>query len=230
MIAQLLDEMPQILEWVQADLDSGAGPKGRRPQISAEQVLRSAILMQLRQLHYRELAEELDAHMLYRKFTRFYERKIPHFTQLNELIKAISPATMERVNAALLQLGIKKKVEDGKAVRFDTTVSETNIAYPVDARLLGDSVRVLDRHLARLKAAAPELAFPCHRRTRRAKKRAYQLVMLKGKNIARRRRALYEDLLKVQTQVRGYAAVALATLAGAPGVGARLEVADSASP
>lgn len=234
-IDQLLDEMPEILDWARADLDSGAGPKadaqrkggrpkGARPRISAEQVLRSAILMQLRRLHYRELAEEIDASVLYRKFTRFYERQIPHFTQLNDLIKAISPETLERLNAALLQLGIKKKVEDGKAVRLDTTVSETNIAYPVDARLLGDSVRVLDRHLARLKAAAPELRFPYHRRTRRAKKRAYQIVLAKGKNIERRQRECYVDLLAVQKQVRGYAAGALAALARAPGVGARLEV------
>jgi transposase, IS5 family len=103
-------------------------------------------------------------------------------------------------------------------------VSETNIAYPVDARLLNDSVRVLDRHLARLKAAAPELAFPYHRRTRRAKKRAYQIVLTKGKNVERRQRECYVDLLAVQAQVRGYAAGALTVLAAMPGVGARLEV------
>lgn len=234
-IDKLLDEMPEILDWARADLDSGAGPKsdaqrkggrpkGARPRISAEQILRSAILLQLRQLHFRELAEEIDANILYRKFTRFYERRIPHFTQLNDLIKALSPETMDRINAATLQLGIKKKVENGKAVRLDTTVSETHIAYPVDARLLNDSVRVLDRHLARLKAAAPELAFRYHRRTRRAKKRAYQIVMAKGKNIECRRREWYVDLLAVQEQVRGYAAGALAALDGAPGVGARLEV------
>lgn len=90
--------------------------------------------------------------------------------------------------------------------------------------MLNDSVRVLDRHLARLKAVAPELAFRYHRRTRRAKKRAYQIVMAKGKNIECRRREWYVDLLAVQEQVRGYAAGALAALAGAPGVGASLGV------
>jgi IS5 family transposase len=223
-IDELLDEIPEMIDLVHSDIDHSKSKKGRRAEISAEQILRSAILMQLRRLHYRELAEEIDVNMLYRKFTRFYGKKIPHYTQLNDLIKALSPRTMARLNATLLQLGIKKKVEDGKAVRFDTTVSETNIAYPVDARLLNDSVRVLDRHLAQLKAAAPGLAFPYHRRTRRAKKRAYQLVMLKGKNVEQRRLRLYEDLLKVQAQVRGYAAGALAALAGAPAVGARLEV------
>ena len=94
--------------------------------------------------------------------------------------------------------------------------------------MLNDSVRVLDRHLARLKAAAPELVFAYHRRTRRAKKRTYQIVMLKGKNIARRRREYYVDLLAVQEQVRGYAAGALAALASAPGVAARLEVMEEA--
>ena len=229
-IDQLLDEIPEIIDLVHADIDRSKSKKGRRAEISAEQILRSAILLQLRGLHYRQLAEEIDANMLYRKFTRFYGKKIPHFTQLNELIKNDadtsypSPQTMERVNEAIVKIGIKKKVEDGKALRLDTTVAQTDIAYPVDARLLNDSVRVMDRLLRRLREAAPELVFAYHQHTRRAKKRAYQIVMLKGKNIEQRRRSLYEDLLQVQEKARGYVEHALTALAGSPGVAARLEV------
>jgi IS5 family transposase len=223
-INRLLDEMPEILDWVHSDIDRGAGHKGRRGEISAEQVLRSAILMQLRGLPYRQLAEEIDANILYRTFTRFYERKIPHFTQLNDLIKMISPETMERVNAAILKLGIKKKVEDGKSVRFDTTVSQTHIAYPNDARLLNDSVRVMDRLLRRLRETAPELAFAYHNHTRRSKKRAYQIVMGKGKNMEPRRRTLYEDLFKVQEKVRRYVEAALAAVNADPAVASRMEL------
>ena len=113
-IDQLLDDMPEALEWVHADLNRCPAPKGRKAEASAEQVLRSAILLQLRDLHYRQLAQEIDSNILYRKFTRFYEKKIPHFTRLNESIKMISPETMRRINEALLKLGIKKKSKTEK--------------------------------------------------------------------------------------------------------------------
>lgn len=208
-IDQLLDEMPEALEWVHADLNRCPDPKGRKAEASAEQILRSAILMQLRDLHYRQLAQEIDSNALYRKFTRFYGKKIPHFTRLNESIKRISPETMRRINEALLQLGIKKKIEDGKALRLDTTVSETNIARPNDAQLLNDSVRVLDRLMGQVGELAPGIEFEYHNHTRRAKKRAYQIAMGKGKDVERRRRENYEDLLAVQRRARGYAKGAL---------------------
>lgn len=208
-IDKLLDEIPEILELVHADINRSDTKTGRSAVASAEQILRSAILMQLRSLHYRQLADEIDANILYRKFTRFYMKKIPHFTRLNGLIKMISPETWEQINAALLNLSIKKKVENAKAIRIDTTVAGTDIAYPIDARLLSDSVRVMNRLLVRLKEIAPSLDFPCHDRTRRAKKRAYQIAMGKGKNIEERRRTLYKDLLKVQRTVQGYAETAL---------------------
>ena len=208
-IDKLLDEMPEVLDLVHADINRSDAKKGRSAVASAEQILRSAILMQLRSLHYRQLAEEIDANMLYRKFTRFYMKKIPHFTRLNGLIKMICPETWEQINAVLLNLSIKKKVENAKAIRIDTTVAGTDIAYPIDARLLNDSVRVMNRLLVRLKESAPSLDFPCHDHTRRSKKRAYQIAMGKGKNIEERRRTLYKDLLKVQRTVQGYAETAL---------------------
>jgi len=223
-IDQLLDEIPEILDLVNADINSGASNKGRPTEISAEQILRSAILMQLRGLPYRQLAAELDVNGLYRKFTRFYERKIPHFTQLNDLIKMISPQTMEQVNEAIVKIGIKKKVENGKSIRLDTTVSQTNILYPIDARLLNDSVRVMARLLQRLQEAAPGLTFTYRNHTRRSKKRAYQIVMAKGKNIEQRRQGLYRDLLEVQKKVRGYVEQALAAVNADLAAAGRIEV------
>ena len=113
-IDKLLDEMPEILDFVHADINRSDTNTGRSAIASAEQILRTAILMQLRSLHYRQLAEEIDANILYRKFTRFYMKKIPHFTRLNDLIKMISPETWEQINAALLNLSIKKKSKTQK--------------------------------------------------------------------------------------------------------------------
>lgn len=131
---------------------------------------------------------------------------------------------MERANEVIVKLAVEKKVENGKSLRHDTTVVETDIAYPTDAKLLNDSVRVINRLLQDLRGAAPELEFDYHDHTRRAKKRAYQIVMGKGRNIEQRRRNLYEDLLAVQQTVRTYAAKAVEASMGAPAVAGRLEV------
>jgi IS5 family transposase len=209
-IDSLLDEAPEILDLVHADLCKAEGAGAGRPaEATSEQVLRSAILKQLRDLDYRNLAQEIDANPLYRKFTRFYGKKIPHFTRLNDLIKMIAPETMLRINEAIVRLGIKKKVENGKSIRHDTTVAETDIAWPRDSRLLNDSVRVLTRLLKELRQAAPELEFPFHDRGRAAKKRAYQIAMGKGKNAAGRREVLYQELLNLQAEVCDYARQAL---------------------
>ena len=210
-IDKLLDEAPEIVDWVHADLCGvvGAAP-GRPPEATSEQILRSAILMQLRALHYRQLADEIDANVVYRKFTRFYGKKIPHFTRLNDLIKMISPETMEKMNEAIVRLGIKKKVEDGKSIRHDTTVAETDVAHPVDARLLSDSVRVMNRLLVCLRKAAPvSIRFSFHNHARAVKKRAYRIVMAKGKNVEKRRGEWYGQLLDYQRKVRGYVEAAL---------------------
>lgn len=223
-IDQLLDEMPEILDLVRDDIGRCENKKGRPAVISSEQILRSAILMQLRRLPYRDLQEEIDMNPTYRKFTRFYRRKIPHYAQLNNLIKKISDKTMQQINDQIVKLARKKKVENGKSSRLDTTVSETNIMYPVDARLLLDCCRVLNRTLEKLRESAPELKFAFRNHSRVAKKTAYQIVLLKGKNAAKNRIVYYQKLLRAQKKTRGYAANALAMIEAHPEVANRLEI------
>jgi IS5 family transposase len=206
-IDKLLDEMPDILTCVHEDMAGGAGKRplksrfGRPVEITSEQALRCAILKQLRGYTYRELTDEIEVTPIYRKFTRFFGNEIPHFTTIERMIKLISDESFHKANEAVAALGIKKKVEDGKAIRHDTTVVETDIVYPVDSRLLNDSVRVLTRCMWRLVEAANYEGLKFCDRTRRSKKRAYQIVVGKGKNIEQRRLALYRDLLKVQKEV-----------------------------
>ena len=102
-------------------------------------------------------------------------------------------------------------------MRHDTSVAQTDIAHPVDARLLNDSVRVLTPLLKRLREAAPiSISVVYRNHTRACKKRAYQIVMGKGKNIEKRRKTLYKGLLDYQQKVRGYARRAIDGEAAAP--------------
>jgi len=228
-ISELLDEIPGILDSIGADLNAhlknlNPSKPGRNADISAEQTLRCAILKQLRGLDYRNLASEIDIAPVYRKFTRFYGAKVPHFTTIERAIKKISPESMELVNEEIVKLSIEKKVENGKAVRHDTTVTQTDIQYPTDAKLLNDSVRVITRLVLNLLEEAPEIKVKFVNRTRSVKKRAYRITMAKGKNTEKIREKNYKELLRIQKNVCEEAEFVTATVKSNVDIAKRLEV------
>lgn len=229
-IDRILDANPRVTAWVAADLNRGLkSPAGARAKLTAEQVVRLAVLKQLKSWPYRELEERVDATPFLRVFTRFYGGAVPTFPTIERAIKRIAPKTWKKINDALVEYAVAKKVESGRTMRTDTTVIETNIAPPVDARLLNDTVRVLTRLMERAREACPQASFRFANRTRRAKRRAYQIVMAKGKNAAERRERWYRDLLKVTAEVLVMAracAEALRPLAATGNIEAKAHLAE----
>ena len=73
---------------------------GRRG-MTAEQVLRCAILKQYRELTYEELAFHLDDCQTFRSFARLDRGQYPSDSTLQENISAIDAETWEAVNRAL---------------------------------------------------------------------------------------------------------------------------------
>lgn len=197
---RIISEHPDIVKAVHADLTQSLSDTGRNG-ISAERVLRTAIIKQLKGYSYRELREQLHGSVLFRWFTRFYSDEIPHFTALQKSIKSIGEDTWRTINDRLVHYARLKKIEKGSDLRMDTTVIETNIIYPVDARLLWDSVRVLTRIMEAGIHLLPERTFNFAKRTKRSKKLCYAIVMAKGPQAAIRRKKLYRELLKVAHEV-----------------------------
>lgn len=201
-IARILEENQQITQFVHEDLNRGLkSPVGSKAKLTAEQTLRTAVLKQLKGYSYRALEEQLDQNPFFRQFTRFYGQKIPDHTTIERAIKRIRAETWKAINDLLVEYAVEQKVEDGQRLRTDTTVIETDIAPPVDARLLNDAVRVLTRLMQRAREQWPQRPFRFANRTRRAKKRCYQIVMAKGRNVQERRKRWYRDLLKVVEEV-----------------------------
>lgn len=201
-IDRILEANPRITALVAADLNRGVkSPAGANAKLTAEQTVRLAIVKQSKKWSYRMLEERVDQTPFLRQFTRFYGGVVPDFTTMDRAIKTIGPETWKAINDVLVEYAVEKKVETGATLRTDTTVIETDIAPPVDARLLNDTVRVLTRLMERAREACPQASFRFANRTRRAKRRAYQIVMAKGKNAATRRGAWYRDLLAVTAEV-----------------------------
>src|SRR6516225_6748791 len=108
-----LDEHASRLCGVAADLRGrDLKPTGRQG-LSAESVLRCALLKQHRQLTYEELAFHLEDSASFRAFARLPLSWTPKKSVLHRTISAIRAETWEAINRILLISARQKKVETG---------------------------------------------------------------------------------------------------------------------
>lgn len=201
-ISDILDTNPGIYDLALKDITSGDGSSRQGANgMTADQVVRAAILKQMEGFTYRELEFHIADSRSYGQFCKVgFGSRTFRKSVLQKNIKALSAETWEAINKLLLQYGKDEKIEDGRQVRIDCTVAESDIHEPTDSSLLWDSVRVLDRLLNEAKDLT-SLDFPYQDHTKRAKRRA--LGVLNAKNDKVRKKA-YCDLLKVTEKVIGY--------------------------
>jgi len=210
-ISQILDDNPIIYQWVLQDLTlnvtrADTGARG----MSAEQVFRAAIIKQMGEYSYEELAFHLLDSVCYRRFCRIgIAEKGFQKSALCNNIKAITPETWEAINRVLVAHGQDKGIEKGKEVRIDSTVVASNIHEPTDSSLLWDCVRVLTRILDQINKQFDELDIPFSNHTRRAKRR---MIEIKNANNKKVREKKYEDLLEVTHMTLNYALNAVTLL------------------
>mgnify|MGYP001246188594 CR=1 FL=1 len=191
-ISAWLDGNREMLEWVGADLvRRNLQPTGRKG-LSVETVLRCALLKQHRQLSYEELAFYLSDSFSFRAFARLPVHWTPKKSVLQRTIAAIRAETWEAINHCLMGAAKSAKVENGKMMRLDSTVTEAPIHAPADSLLLGDGMRVMVRLLRRADALAPGLIWRDH--SRRAKRRCQEIAFGRG---ADKRKKPYRDLIKI---------------------------------
>ena len=216
-VDRILREYPDMVELVLQDLQKALrAPTDGREGMTAEQVLRVAVLMRLEACTYDELSFHLADSWTYRGFCKLgVLAEVPGKSTLQRNIKMIREETWEAINRRLMCHAADEGVEDGRKVRTDATVTETDIHHPCDSALLWDSVRVITRLLAEAREKCGVAYYPM--RTRRAKRRRMEVLNAKNE---RKRRSAYRDLLKVTQETVDYgstAVVALDKLASLPG-------------
>ena len=203
-ISRILDANPTICDLALQDLcevSEKAKRSGARG-MTADQVVRAAVIKQMFSFTYKELAFHIIDSNSIRRFMRIgiadkgFKKSV-----LNKNVKALSPQSWEAINAQLLQYADDEKIEKGRQVRIDCTVVESNIHEPTDSSLLWDSVRVLTRLLHRAKQDfALRISFQDH--SRRAKRRLLGIINSRSKKDRKRK---YADLIKVTSKSIGYA-------------------------
>jgi len=191
-ISQWLDEHRALLRLVIGDLRRHGIQETGRHGLPAEAVLRSALLKQYRQLSYEELAFHLEDSASFRAFARLPLAWSPKKSVLHKTISAISAASWEAINRAVVSRAREEKLEGGAMVRIDSTVTEALMHAPTDSSLLWDGVRVMVRLLRQASAlpGAPTIVWRNHRRL--AKKRALAIQHSRGKEQKAR---LYRELI-----------------------------------
>lgn len=201
-IGDFIDEQEDLVERVRQDLERGLKrPQTGRRGLSAQQVLRSLVLMRVKNWDYRELRERInDGHTL-RTFTDFDSHRVPKHDAFNRAFTRLTPATMQAINQAVIQAAVQLGLEDGKQLRVDTTVVESNIHYPTDATLLWDTVRTVTRLVDKLHEELPLGVQRFTNRTRSARRRMQELERMSASQRQTQQVPKYRELLRITEQV-----------------------------
>jgi IS5 family transposase len=181
--------------------------RGRRGT-PAEVVLRMLLLKHIRNWSYAVLEREVRANLVYRQFTRVGAERVPDAKTLGRLGLALGPQVIEQIHNRVVAIAQEKRIVQGRRLRVDTTVVETNIHYPTDSSLLADGVRVLTRTMNRIAKLAGNAGAKLRDRTRTVR---YRLVEIGRATRSRteqgkqKLKQIYEKLLAATQRVVGQA-------------------------
>src|SRR5229473_1779066 len=176
-ISKFLDSQHEMIERVRRDLVRGLKkPRQGRRGLTAPQVLRSLVVMRVKNWDYRELRERIADGVTLRQFTDFYCDPVPKHDAFNRGFNRLTPQTLKAINDLVVQAAVGLGLEDGAKLRVDTTVVETDIHHPTDNTLLWDVVRVVTRLIGHLAKALELRRIKGFRdRRRSARRRMYEI-------------------------------------------------------
>src|SRR5262245_52664991 len=105
-------------------------PKSRgrgRLGAPAEVVLRLLVLKHIRNWSYAILEREVRANLVYRDFTRVGAAKMPDAKTMGRWGVAVEPEVIKQIHRRMVAIAQENGVTQGRRMRVDTTVVETNI-------------------------------------------------------------------------------------------------------
>src|SRR6266700_2369045 len=201
-IAEFLDQHLTLIEQVRKDLERGLkNPRTGRNGIAPSQVLRSLVLMRVKNWDYRELQERIHDGFTLRSFTEFDSQPVPKQDAFNRAFNRLTPQTLRDINQLVVQAAVQLGLEDGKTLRVDTTVVESNIHYPTDATLLWDAVRTITRLIADLHEKLPDGVQGFTNRTRSARRRMQTIQRMTAAERSQQQEPKYRELIGITEQV-----------------------------
>src|SRR5258705_5717529 len=191
-----------MIEAVRRDLERGLkNPATGRDGLTPQQVLRSLILLRVKNWNYRELRERIADGYTLRQFTDFYCQPVPKHDAFNRAFNRLTPKTLQAVNDLVVQAAVDVGLEDGQTLRVDSTVVQTDIHHPTDNTLLWDVVRVITRLIGCLAEAVQQHIQGFRNRTRAARRRMQEIQRLTPKERHERQTEKYRQLIGITEEV-----------------------------
>jgi IS5 family transposase len=153
LIDTILNENPRLYEIIAPDIMglNKSSKEGRQDSPTVEQVVRAAIYKELKKLDYRELEYAQEDSRVCGAFIKLEARSPFSFEVFHKYISRIRGeslrALMVEINRIMMQ---EEGIEDGKSLRTDSTVVETDIHYPTNNSLIWDCIKTSHRLLKKL--------------------------------------------------------------------------------
>jgi transposase, IS5 family len=179
-----------------------------RKATPAEVLLRLLVLKHIRSWSYATLEREVLTNLLYRNFTRLGFAKMPDAKTMGRWGVALGPEIIKKIHQRIVRIAQDKAVVQGRKMRVDTTVVETNIHYPTDSSLLGDGVRVLTRVMKKITGVVGDVGATLRDRSRSVKYRVLEIARAaraKGPQSRTKLEKAYSNLLMSTSRVVGQA-------------------------
>ena len=116
-----------------------------RHSTPVEVILRMLVITHRYGWSFEETEHFVADSLVLRQTCRVYAERVPDDTTLIRWARLMQPATWQTLLDHVSALARQLKVTNGRKLRIDGTVVETNIQHPSDSTLLNDGVRVLTR-------------------------------------------------------------------------------------
>src|SRR5260370_2849704 len=167
-------------------------------------VLRLLVLKHVRNWSFDVLEREVRMNLCYRDFTRIGMGNVPDAKTLARIAQALGGEVIAGLHRRLVEMAQEEGVIQGRKLRVDTTVVETNIHYPTDSSLLGDGARVLTGTMKKIETQAGQLKRKVRNRTRSISKRVIAIATAsrsKGEEGEAKRKKQYRELLRYTREI-----------------------------
>ncbi len=197
----------RLLKLIEADLSRRYPHTTQtgRNSTPVEVIVRMLVLKHLRSISYSKTIKQVNESIVLRQFCRVYFNPLPNKSTLLRWANLITVETLKQFNQLLTAYATQLQITQGKRMRTDGTVVETNIHFPSDNNLLVDGLRVLTRLLQQARkllldhncSAKAQLFRNRHRTARRISRRIDSLSRTHTQRGSEQRKKAYEKLLEV---------------------------------
>jgi IS5 family transposase len=209
----------EIVNLVGKDVNRASSRKHGRPGLDYWQITVLAAVRLGCNLDYDKLQDLAEQHRNLRLIMGLGDWEEPSlfdWRRIQDNICLLRPETLEKINHLIVGAGHKLAPQAAKAVRGDTFVVETNIHYPTESSLIGDGLRKVVTLAAALAAEQELPGWRQHghflRKVKKLLRKIGRAARAKSKDAAARRKAGYQELLRLAVELLERARQLAATL------------------